>query len=163
MKIFIVVLGADLINQGRLLGRETKARCEKSLEFFRKDQCFFVLSAGMGNYSCQKKSMAEMMADYLIEKGVPDNNILVGTPVWGTKQEIKEAEKIIALYQEQKRILVVSTWYHLPRIFLLCFKTNFRLSWNLIPTFKIKPKIKNLLLEIVKLAGEFLNVKRRLT
>ncbi len=171
--IFIMVMGCRLANQGRELDEDTKNRCKAALREYQRitatgRQCFFVLTAGMAinkdDYPVQTQTMAEIMKNYFCQSGITQDRVLVSadTTVWGSKAEIKEAAMITASKQPEPSVLVVSSWYHIPRLWIVCLKQSTHIKWGFAASSK-SGRFKDVLWEIVKFFGELLNVKRRLT
>jgi len=170
-------MGCRLTSRGRGLDEDTKNRCKAALKKYREltavgRQCFFVLTAGMAidkdDYPMQTQTMAEMMKNFLCQKGVEAAKIYVSDDltVWGSRAEIKEAAAMAVSKQSAlsvpPSVLVVSTWYHIPRLFVVCLKQSTKINWGFASSSK-SGRFKDVLWEIVKFFGELLNVKRRLT
>lgn len=167
-------MGSELTAQGRELGKNTKNNCKAALKRYRElmavggRQCFFVLTAGMAankdDYPAQTETMAEMMKTFLCQAGIPEKHIIVSSDrsVWGSRAEIEEAAAIAASKQSNPSVLVISTWYHIPRLFVVCLKQSTEINWGFASTSRAG-RFKDVLWEIIKFFGELLNIKRRLT
>jgi len=145
--IVIVPYGCDFSfdrkNQELILGEESKKRLRKAWEFANREMsrgtlCIFVVTAGFClSIPNQKQRMAEMMAEYLddISKGrahvfvpphVPEEN------VWGSDAETRAAISTIKELQVKRDIILVTHWYHVPRVRLLwwCNLAHHRRQWH---------------------------------
>lgn len=166
-KALLVIMGSELAEQGVALGNETKVRCDRAIKKYGKltksgYSCSFLTSPGISKerWPKQTKSMAELMKDYLCQKGIEAAKIHVSDDltVWGSRAEIAEVEKVVKF--DNPKVFVVSSWYHIPRLMLVCYKRSRKIRWRFVPG---KGSPKKALWELLKFPGELLNVKRRLT
>ena len=57
------------------------------------------------------------MRDWLVERGVPAEDVLMDDASFNTRQNIANAKKIMP--EDTKRVLIVTSQYHLPRAMAL--------------------------------------------
>jgi hypothetical protein len=128
----IIIMACDLSSQGALIGWETKARCEKGIEEYEKfSDSRIVLMAGRADpkkYPRQNRSLALMMKDYLVNRGIPAQVITASENprVWGSKDEIEMALRWIFLQDDyygvrnnqgrRVEVTIVSSDYHIRRL-----------------------------------------------
>lgn len=113
--VFCLVHGADQYPDGRI-NEETKARCNKAVKLYRKgkvNRLFITCYSEKSNMS-----LAEGMNQYLLSQGIPKEHIYIDPRGKNTAGEI---DIFLSLAGKGKRLADVSSWYHVPRIFLIYF------------------------------------------
>ena len=58
---------------------------------------------------------AEAMKNYLVGKGVPEKDILTDPDSFNTNQNLRNAAKLLQDRPEIRKVLVVTSDYHVPR------------------------------------------------
>lgn len=111
----IVVLGAQVKPDGSL-SLQLTWRLDASYEAWQKQNCLMVVCGAQG--ANEPEPEAHAMRDYLVEKGVPEENILVDDTSFNTRQNIRNAAKLLEGYGAE-RVLIVTSDYHLPRAMAL--------------------------------------------
>jgi hypothetical protein len=124
-----MVLGCDLAHGGKALGPETIARCERALTRYRELTADghtpdLMMNAGMASndhYPRQKDTMAIMMADWFIARGVffPSLHCVFSPYIWGTRAEVRNAIDYACFHGQFGTVEFVSSAYHLRRIALI--------------------------------------------
>lgn len=95
-------------------------RTQKALELFKgKWAPVIVISGGLRGYPFSLP--AEIMAEYLINKGVPKKKIVIDSISQDTFEQSAEVMKIVKKNKWKKIILVASS-FHQPRAFLTFLK-----------------------------------------
>lgn len=107
----IVVLGAQVKADGSL-SLQLEWRLDAALEAWNKHQSLIVTCGAQG--SNEPAPEAHVMRDYLIKKGVPPDMILTEAASFNTRQNIRNAVKLLEGRQVDT-VLIVTSDYHLPR------------------------------------------------
>ena len=112
----LVVLGRRLNDDGSM-SMDLIKRCDKALEFFLREKPKKVLLSGGAPNKKADRTEADAMKEYLIEKGVPQDKIIVEDKSLTTFQNAKFSAPIIKELKPQK-VFVCSSNMHLKRIYL---------------------------------------------
>lgn len=144
-KVYLVVFLFDLQKPGNKLGKGSKRRCDAALRrayaLLRKEpnqEIFIITTAGMANsekYPEQTNTGAQMMADYLnskIEGGKIKPTVHSETG-WSTLDELRLA--LDATNGFVNELEIVSSWWHLPRIWILARQLKPEWRFPLVPTW----------------------------
>ncbi len=107
----LIVLGAQVQPSGEP-SVQLAWRLEAALEVFNQNPVPIVVSGGQGGN--EPRPEGEVMRDWLIEKGVPQDKILVDSVSTNTKQNIQHAMSLLSGLNIQN-IRVITSDYHLPR------------------------------------------------
>ncbi|MFB9907976.1 YdcF family protein [Allokutzneria oryzae] len=117
---FVIVLGAGLI-RGRvsalLRGRLDRARVVYDSLVAGGREPMIITSGGLGVH--EERSEARAMADYLVEKGVPEDRILLEEESRTTLQNLRFSREIMVARKPDYRCVVVTSNYHVLRAALL--------------------------------------------
>ena len=176
----IIVFACDLSHFGARLGRETEERCDKVTNrawgIFRLDLSpVIVLTAGKANpkkFPLQREEISYMMSDFfhntwqdihsskypqIITVGSGNDLSGVNNNVWGTKAEILtfietiEEDEYIGL-DRVHHIIFGTSWYHVPRVWLLWrFHCPRELRSVPVEFCVARGKFSNSIVELVKL------------
>ena len=95
-------------------------RIQKSLELFKKKWAPIIVVSG-GLRSSLSSIPAEKMAELLIKEGVPKNKIIIENISHNTYEQAIEVMKIIR-DKKWKKIILVASKFHQPRVFLTFLK-----------------------------------------
>lgn len=152
----IILFACDLAGKGERLGKESVWRCKAAFARYQEllrngKNPVIIVTAGMASprrWPWQTKTLAEMMCDYLAEKGISKSNIIVGDPSWsswgemnaglrlmrerglysqiegkGSYLKVVDRGRIVIESEEHVRITyapeIVSGWYHRFRLWLI--------------------------------------------
>ena len=116
----IIVLGAQVKPDGTL-SLQLQYRMELALEQYRAHpQVIVVCGAQGGN---EPMTEAQAMHDYLVSNGVPEGDILMDDTSFNTRQNLTNAQKLLG--DDVKKVLIVTSNYHLPRAMTLARDTGF--------------------------------------
>ena len=116
----IIVLGAQVKPDGTL-SLQLQYRMELALEQYRAHpQTIVVCGAQGGN---EPMTEAQAMHDYLASNGVPEADILMEDTSFNTRQNLAHAQKLLG--EDVKKVLIVTSNYHLPRAMALARDTGF--------------------------------------
>lgn len=117
-----VVFGNEIMSDGTPSER-LKARLKKTIELY--NQGFFpkvIVSGGVGKEGFDE---ATVMKKYLVDQGIPTNNIMMdhtGNNSWMTVQNTKQ----IMIEQHYQTVLAISEFYHMSRIELAFAKNGIK-------------------------------------
>ena len=116
----IIVLGAQVREDGTL-SLQLQCRMEEALRQYQKHPQIIVVCGAQG--SNEPAPEAHVMRDWLVEHGVPSSDILMDDASFNTRQNIANAKKILP--EDAKRVLIVTSQYHLPRAMALAEDMEF--------------------------------------
>lgn len=111
----IVVLGAQVKSDGSL-SVQLQWRLDKALEIWQENPVIVVTCGAQG--SDEPAPEALVMRDYLVEKGVPADMVLTDPDSFNTRQNIRNAARLLE-GRDVDTILIVTSDYHLPRAMAL--------------------------------------------
>ena len=117
-KDFIIILGCKVRDDGTLTPI-LKARVDKAIEFAKEQKektnknIIFVPSGGQGQDEII--SEAEAMKKYLIEKGIPEEDIIIENESTNTLQNMKFSKNKIDEINKEGKIVFSTTNYHVFR------------------------------------------------
>ena len=111
----IVVLGAQVKPDGTL-SLQLQWRLDAAFEAWKKEPGLIVACGAQG--ANEPEPEAHAMRDYLVGKGVPQESILIDDASFNTRQNIRNAARLLSGHNAQ-RVLIVTSDYHLPRAMAL--------------------------------------------
>ena len=117
-KDYVIILGCQIRKDGTLTNL-LKSRVDRAIEFskMQKDKTgkdiIFVPSGGQGND--EVISEADAMKNYLLEKGIKEESILVENQSKNTFENIKFSKKLIQEKCKEAKIVFSTTNYHVFR------------------------------------------------
>lgn len=107
----IIVLGAQVKPDGEP-SLQLQWRIDAAVEAWKEHNCIIVTCGAQG--SNEPAPEAQVMRDELIRQGVPEEAILVEDQSFNTRQNINHAVSLLE-GREVRRVLIVTSDYHLPR------------------------------------------------
>ena len=108
----IIVLGAQ-VKPDRTLSVQLTWRMDAAVEAYEKKNVPIVVCGAQGpDEPCTE---AEAMRDYLLKKGIPKDDILTDPRSFNTNENLENAQELLKGYQDIKRVLIVTSDYHVPR------------------------------------------------
>ena len=115
----ILVLGGGITKQG-ILPAHVKARLKLAVEILKKHPRAKILLSGKYSFLYPKKSLplkteARAMKDYLVKLGVPGKNIYLEEKSKDTISNAYFAKKLYFLPQREKKAVIITSEFHLPR------------------------------------------------
>ncbi len=140
----IIVHGCALLDGDRV-SRILASRLDKALELYRrsKGRALIVVSGGQGDD--ETVSEAEAMRGYLLEKGVPDGQILPERFSRSTEDNLRFSRQLLDERGGGGRIALVTSNYHVYRCILLarelhmrCTGIGARVAWYYWPSAVIR-------------------------
>lgn len=112
----IIVLGAQVLPDGRP-NVQLEWRLEAALKAWQDHPCLIVACGAQG--VDEPRPEADVMRDWLIEKGVPEDQVFAENTSFNTRENIENAMALLADHPVS-RVVVVTSDYHLPRALALC-------------------------------------------
>ena len=106
-----IVLGAQVQPSGEPTV-QLEWRLQAALDAYRAAPALVVVSGGKG--SDEPRPEGEVMRDWLVANGVPEQDILVDNKSTNTNQNIRHAASLLA-DKDVKQVCVITSDYHLPR------------------------------------------------
>lgn len=116
----IVVLGAQVKPDGTL-SVQLEWRMEEALCQYRKNPQMIVVCGAQG--SNEPGPEAHYMRDWLINNGVPEDDVVIDDTSFNTRQNLQNAKALLP--DDTKRVLIVTSNYHLPRAMALAEDMGF--------------------------------------
>lgn len=120
--VYVIPYAGGINNDGGV-DEETKRRCDYALIIAKEEiDAVIVLGSGLQELAQMRNvnSFAAAMENYLIEKGWPQEKIVSNAQGYETVGETAAALELVNGLGGGK-IIAVSTWDHLPRIWLIWF------------------------------------------
>ncbi|MBO4919138.1 MAG: YdcF family protein [Erysipelotrichaceae bacterium] len=111
---YIIIHGCGLIG-GEKLSRLLSNRVDKAIEIYNKCKKKPVIIPSGGKGEDEKLSEAEAMKNYLLEHGIPEEDILVEDKSATTRENLINFRNLIDVREGKKKIALVSSNYHIYR------------------------------------------------
>lgn len=114
----IFVLGTDIDDEGRVKS-DLRHRLNSAIHFYhslsatQQNESYFLVSGG--NAAANGMTEAEVMAAYLIGQGIQKNRIILEKSARNTEENIVFTKPLIQNLGQNKKLIIVSSTYHLPR------------------------------------------------
>ena len=118
---YVIIHGAGLLN-GQRVSKLLKDRLDKAIEVYRKDPTPPKLIPSGGQGSDETISEAEAMKAYLMEQGIPENDILLENESKTTYENLLNSKKIMDIIEGRKYTALVTSNYHVYRALRYCRK-----------------------------------------
>lgn len=112
----IIVLGAQVLPDGTPQV-QLEWRLLEALTLYQGSPAPIVVCGAQG--ADEPRPEAEVMRDWLIERGVPAESILTDANSFNTRENIQNAVSLLSPY-DVSAVRVVTSDYHLPRALALC-------------------------------------------
>ena len=116
----IIVLGAQVREDGTL-SLQLEWRMQTALEQYTRHPQPIVVCGAQGEN--EPAPEAHVMREWLINRGVPAEHILMDDQSFNTRQNIANARKLLP--ENTDKVLIVTSNYHLPRAMALAADTGF--------------------------------------
>ena len=122
---YVIIHGAGLID-GYKMSKLLSQRVDKAIEVYQKDPTppMLIPSGGKGND--EKISEAEAMEKYLLDKGIPKENIIKEDQSRTTMENLINSKKIIDEREGRKYTALVTSNYHVYRALRYCRKIGLK-------------------------------------
>ena len=119
----IIVLGAQVLLNGEP-NTQLQWRLDAALEAWQAKQVPIVTCGAQGKD--EPLPEAEAMKNYLAARGVPEEMILPDPDSYNTNQNLRNAAKLLKEREGIRKVLIVTSDYHLPRAMALAGDQGFR-------------------------------------
>lgn len=106
----IIVLGAQVL-PNRQPNRILKTRLDMAVRAYAAAPRTIICCGAQG--SDEPAPEGEVMRGYLIERGIPENDVIAETDSYNTYENIGNAARLLGT--EKKTVLIVTSDYHIPR------------------------------------------------
>lgn len=111
---YLIIHGAGLID-GNKVSKLLSQRLDKAIEVYKKDPTPTIMIPSGGKGGNETVSEARAMADYLIEKGIPEDRIVLEDKSTTTLENIEYSKAIIDELGGGRYIALVTSNYHVYR------------------------------------------------
>ena len=118
---YIIIHGAGLID-GSKVSKLLSDRIDKAIEVYRKDPTPTILIPSGGKGEDELISEAAAMAEYLREKGIPDDRIILEDRSTTTFENLKFSKDILDQREGGRYTALVTSNYHVYRALRYCRK-----------------------------------------
>ena len=116
---FVIIHGAGLLD-GNRVSKLLQDRLDKAIEVYRADPTPPKLIPSGGKGSDETISEAEAMTQYLVSRGIPEEDILPEDQSTTTLENLQFSKKILDSYEGRKYTALVSSNYHVYRALRYC-------------------------------------------
>jgi uncharacterized SAM-binding protein YcdF (DUF218 family) len=118
----IIVLGAQVKRDGTP-NVQLALRLDTAYDAYAQKNVPVVVCGAQGKD--EPVPEAEAMKTYLMEKGIPEQDILTDPDSFNTSQNLKNAAALLKERQEIQKVLIVTSDYHIPRAMALAQDLGF--------------------------------------
>ena len=112
----IIVLGAQVKEDGTP-SVALERRLTAAMESYRQDRQLIIVCGAQG--ANEPRAEGDVMRDWLIERGVPDEDVVAETASFNTRENLVYARAIME-HRGLENALVVTSDYHVARALALC-------------------------------------------
>ena len=120
---YVIIHGAGLLD-GNRVSKLLADRLDKAIDVYRKDPTPPVLIPSGGKGSDESISEAEAMAQYLLDKGIPEDKIIREDQSATTFENLVNSKAIIDAQEGSKYTALVTSNYHVYRALRYCRKVG---------------------------------------
>ena len=110
----VIVLGCQVYADGRL-SPQLELRLQAALDTYRSHPRLIVAAGGRGE--SEPGPEGQIMREWLIAQGVPENDVIAECESANTRQNLLNARALLP--EGVKRVTVITSDYHLPRALAL--------------------------------------------
>ena len=118
----IIVLGAQILQNGEP-NTQLQWRLDATLEAWERRQVPVAVCGAQGRDEPMPEAVS--MKNYLVRHGVPEEMILMDPASFNTKQNLQNAGALLRDLQGIRKVLIVSSDYHVPRAISLAGDQGF--------------------------------------
>ena len=116
---YVIIHGAGLL-RGKEVSKLLADRIDKAIEVYQKDPTPPILIPSGGKGDDEDISEAEAMEKYLVEHGIPKDNIIKEDRSMTTRENLLFSKKIISQWGGSPYVALVTSNYHVYRALSLC-------------------------------------------
>ncbi|MBQ6240773.1 MAG: YdcF family protein [Firmicutes bacterium] len=122
---YVIIHGCGLLD-GERMTKLLSNRVDKAIEIYRKCRTkpYIIPSGGQGDD--EKISEAQAMKNYLLQKGVPEDHIILEDHSTTTRENLLKSKAIIDARNGKKKTALVSSNYHIYRCLRLARDLKFK-------------------------------------
>ncbi len=122
---YIIIHGSGLL-RGNQISKLLADRMDKAIEVYHKDPTPPVLVPSGGQGTDETVSEADAMAEYLREKGIPEEHILIENQSMTTFENLRNSKKLIEERSGEHYTALVTSNYHVYRALRYCRKIGLK-------------------------------------
>ena len=122
---YVIIHGAGLID-GEKVGKLLQDRLDKAIDVYRKDPTPPKLIPSGGRGSDENLSEAEAMKRYLLEQGIPEDDIIMEDQSTTTLENLQFSKSILDGFDGRKYIALVTSNYHVYRALRYCRRVGLK-------------------------------------
>ena len=122
---YVIIHGAGLLD-GERVSKLLQDRLDKAIQIYRKDPTPPKLIPSGGKGSDETISEAEAMKRYLLQKGIPEEDILPEDQSKTTYENLKFSKQILDSMEGRKYAALVTSNYHVYRALRYCRKIGLK-------------------------------------
>ncbi|MBQ1396632.1 MAG: YdcF family protein [Eubacterium sp.] len=111
---YVIILGAGLVD-GERIGKLLRDRLDKAIKVYRKDPTPPKMIPSGGQGGDEKLAEAAAMKAYLLENGIPEEDILTEDRSTNTLQNLQYSKEILDGLEGRKYTALVTSNYHVYR------------------------------------------------
>ncbi len=124
---YVIIHGCGL-KDGEHMTRLLSARVDRAVQIYRRSKVKPILIPSGGRGEDEKLSEAQAMKDYLLEQGIPEEQILPEDRSATTRENLLFSRRLIEAREGAKRIALVSSNYHVYRCLRLAREVGLKCS-----------------------------------
>jgi len=131
----IIVL-ANLMDSDGNLNKISTARMEAAINAFQANEAPHIVTSGWDYRNEYPVPIAEAMRDYALQHGIPSEAIISDVNSRDTVGDAVFTKRNVVLPREWKRLLVITSDYHLPRtreIFTFVYGRDYEIAFRGVP------------------------------
>lgn len=122
---YVIIHGAGLLH-GDQMTKLLRDRLDKAIEVYRKDPTPPKMIPSGGKGADETVSEAEAMRRYLLEKGIPESDILLEDASRTTLENLRFSKQILDGLEGRKYTALVTSNYHVYRALRYCRKIGLK-------------------------------------
>lgn len=152
----VMVLGTQVKEDGP--GEMLRARLDTAYDYLTEHEALSVIVCG-GQGPDEPTSEAQAMRDYLVERGIDEERIIMEDASHNTRENVVNTKTLLTelgYSLEQEHILVISNDFHLYRADMLLRRYGFQVSTMPAPSSNTAAKISGFVREIPAVLKSFL-------
>lgn len=151
---YVIVLGAGLTGEGKL-SLTLQQRVDRAYDYaVQHPHVPIILSGGVGIDA--EISEAEAMGQYLIEKGIPPEQLIYENRATTTEENLRYSTELIPLENKAIKVLIITSDYHMYRALWISKKQGYE-TYGLAAHSPLFVKVNYLIREYFGLIKTMLN------
>ncbi|MGN0158329.1 MAG: YdcF family protein [Brotaphodocola sp.] len=127
---YVIVLGSQLHNKEP--GKVLKIRLDKAAEYARENpDTYLILSGGKQKKKKETETEAQVMKQYLMEKGIPEDQLLLEERSTSTAENLAFCKELMGERSTTARIGILTSNFHLYRAQMIAKKQGMERIWGI--------------------------------